>query len=69
MDKGLQSMGFSVGGDGESVTHVFARRYYVSGLYMGKGWREGKASEKSENPPPFGRLPLLKGSEMHGDRA
>ena len=31
---------------------------YVSGLYMGKGRREGKASEKSENPSALWAAPL-----------
>ena len=33
---------------------------YVSGLCMGKGWREGKASEKSENPSALWAAPPLK---------
>ena len=42
VDKGLQSMGFSVGGDVGTVTHVFARRYLCVWSMHGKGLERGK---------------------------
>ena len=42
VDKGLQSMSFFIGGDGGSVTHVFARRYLCVRSMHGKGLERGQ---------------------------
>ena len=42
VDKGLQSMGFSVGWGGRTVTHVFARCYLCVRSMQGKGQERGQ---------------------------